>query len=323
MNIKKTLERHDNDYSMLEPFTSAAPISSSIVIPIYKHEDLLAKTLSNLSKHPEIHKTPELFEIIVVNDGSPGDVESVVKSLRFPCALKYHAFDKNRGASCARNKGASLASGDLLFFIDSDVLLPHNYFRESWKVHNAGKNVVVVGLAERVPPEDDRVQMLVDGTDAKPDITHDIRYRVDVENFAKSKYVRNAKPYDQKHRRIVEETDWFKNFGHQKEIWLWTLPHMVVTHNVSARRENVLKIHGFDERFKKCQFEDNHFGAKLIASGCFLVPLKTTGVFWMAHPVRYGGVDEKEREELWFKNWDLYDQLLEEDLPTPSSPFPQ
>ena len=69
MSIQQKLNEHNNDYSRLEPFVDTEPIPSSIIIPVYNHPELLARTLQNLMLHPEIIQNRDSFEVIVVNDG--------------------------------------------------------------------------------------------------------------------------------------------------------------------------------------------------------------------------------------------------------------
>ena len=60
-----------------------------------------------------------IFELIVVDDGSTDDTESIVK--RYGMKLKY-VFQNNRGASAARNLGLKMAQGEYIAYLDSDDL---------------------------------------------------------------------------------------------------------------------------------------------------------------------------------------------------------
>jgi glycosyltransferase involved in cell wall biosynthesis len=59
------------------------------------------------------------WELIVVDDGSTDNTDAVVQSLDLP-DLHYIRHEENRGAPAARNRGAQVASGALLAFLDSD-----------------------------------------------------------------------------------------------------------------------------------------------------------------------------------------------------------
>lgn len=67
-------------------------------------------------------------EVIFVNDGSPDSSMDVLEKylstekVRFPYTVINH--EKNRGLSAARNSGICAATGDYLYFLDSDDMLP-------------------------------------------------------------------------------------------------------------------------------------------------------------------------------------------------------
>lgn len=89
-------------------------IRISIIVPAYNNADDLLECLSALrtSGHPDL-------EIIVVDDGSTDDAPSV--AIRMGARLLHLA--KNSGPSAARNYGACYARGDILFFVDADVVV--------------------------------------------------------------------------------------------------------------------------------------------------------------------------------------------------------
>lgn len=92
----------------------------SVIIPTLNDGDLLEKCLLALEKqtYPK-----EYYEIIVVDNGSSDDVESIVGKF-------YQAklcFESEPGSYNARNKGVSIAVGDVLAFTDADCLPQHDW----------------------------------------------------------------------------------------------------------------------------------------------------------------------------------------------------
>jgi glycosyltransferase involved in cell wall biosynthesis len=296
MNQKKTilqiLEKKDNNYSFYEPFEDGSPISSSIIIPVYNGKRCLEKTLESLSKNKTILANPGLFELIVVNDGSEEDVYQTFKKIFFSCDKIFINNHKNFGRSAARNSGIKESNNNLLFFFDGDIIIPPNYFERTWAIHNSLDKAVVVGLAQN-KFFDEFSGKYNYSEDIIPDITDDFRY------YKKFKNVK----FGEKEFRLIEETDWFKNFGYHKRIGPWELPKMVVTHNLSVRRKQVLGVGGFDEKFKTWGYEDTHFGAKLIAKDCYVIPLTQTGV------IRILERDKKRRFS--YENKKLYEKLID------------
>ncbi|HEY4077870.1 MAG TPA: glycosyltransferase family A protein [Rhizomicrobium sp.] len=91
----------------------------SAIIPAYNRAGFLAETLNAIASQTE---PPD--EIIVVDDGSTDDTAVVVEA--FSENVRYLRIS-NSGAPVARNIGAAQASGDWLWFCDSDDLWRPEY----------------------------------------------------------------------------------------------------------------------------------------------------------------------------------------------------
>ncbi len=90
----------------------------SIIIPIYNQAEHLPKLLDSLKQ-----QTYDNYEIIVVNDGSTDDVNSVIKKYKALFGFKLNYLEEeNKGANAARNYGARLAKGEYLLFCDADII---------------------------------------------------------------------------------------------------------------------------------------------------------------------------------------------------------
>lgn len=89
----------------------------SVIIPNYNGEKTLELCLAAATSIND-----EAFEIIVVDDGSDDRSIDIIK--RFPCTLIESS--PHAGASRARNLGAQMARGEILFFTDADCLLQDN-----------------------------------------------------------------------------------------------------------------------------------------------------------------------------------------------------
>jgi len=83
----------------------------SVVIPAYNASKYLRKCLTHLRASTAPH------ECIVVDDGSTDDSAEVAREF----GAKVIQTGGRRGPAHARNLGAKSATGDVLFFIDSDV----------------------------------------------------------------------------------------------------------------------------------------------------------------------------------------------------------
>ena len=88
----------------------------SFIVPVYNVEKYLEKCLDSL-----LAQTYKDFEILVVNDGSPDNSQSIIErySEKYPDVVKGY-IKENGGLSDARNYGIERASGDYIVFVDSD-----------------------------------------------------------------------------------------------------------------------------------------------------------------------------------------------------------
>jgi glycosyltransferase involved in cell wall biosynthesis len=86
----------------------------SVIIPTYNRVELLRETLQSV-----LSQTFQDYEIIVIDDGSTDNTQTMVKNLNSD--IRYF-FQENQGTAPARNTGIGYASGEWLAFLDSDDL---------------------------------------------------------------------------------------------------------------------------------------------------------------------------------------------------------
>lgn len=90
----------------------------SVVIPCYRSQKYLEKTVTELVEALTPHGP---FEIILVNDGSPDDVQEVIDRLHAQDArIRFLELGSNRGQHAATLKGFSIARGDVVITVDDD-----------------------------------------------------------------------------------------------------------------------------------------------------------------------------------------------------------
>lgn len=95
-------------------------ISVDVVIPTYNRATLIKRSIESI-----LNQTVSCSKIIVVDDGSTDDTESVVNSLN-DSRITYFKNEINRGANYCRNIGIKLSDADFIAFNDSDdVWMPN------------------------------------------------------------------------------------------------------------------------------------------------------------------------------------------------------
>ncbi len=98
----------------------------SVIIPVYNVEKYLPRCLDSI-----INQTYTDLEIICVNDCSP-DKSSVVTDeyAKKDSRIKIINREKNGGLSAARNSGINAATGDYIYFTDSDDWIDKDYIEK-------------------------------------------------------------------------------------------------------------------------------------------------------------------------------------------------
>lgn len=88
----------------------------SIITPSYNSAKFIAETIQSVQ-----NQTHQNWEMIIVDDGSSDETESVVLSIiQNDNRIQFHKLSQNSGPAVARNTGIEKASGDYMTFIDAD-----------------------------------------------------------------------------------------------------------------------------------------------------------------------------------------------------------
>lgn len=141
----------------------------SVIIPVYNVSDYIERCIRSV-----MNQTYSDIECIIVDDATPDD--SIVKSERMIAA--YHGpirfsilhHQKNRGLSAARNTGTDAATGEYIYYLDSD------------------DEIIVDCIEKLIQPmiEDDTIEMVqgmhLDEKDGYEYIFHEQKYPITIKN---------------------------------------------------------------------------------------------------------------------------------------------
>ena len=89
----------------------------SIIIPVYNVEQYLKRCLDSIFQQDV---SEYMYEVIIVNDGSPDNSELIILPYLKEHSNIVYLKQANKGLSSARNVGLEKATGDYIWFIDSD-----------------------------------------------------------------------------------------------------------------------------------------------------------------------------------------------------------
>jgi GT2 family glycosyltransferase len=118
-----------------------ARLKISVIVATHDRRDVLARTLPTLLSQD--FPTDE-YEVVVVIDGSSDGTRELLDETKSNCALKV-IEQSNRGLAAARNAGLKAVRGEVVLFIDDDLVCDPNLLREHLMLHDSGAPRVVSG----------------------------------------------------------------------------------------------------------------------------------------------------------------------------------
>ena len=233
-----------NDWRQVEVPAADAfkpTLGVSVVVPYFEAPDKLALTLAGLEgqSYPR-----ELFEVVIVDDGSQPPLEQPTSQLNLKVV---HQEKRGFGLARARNNGARAACHDILVFLDGDMIPEAGWLEAHARWHHVVADALTLGFYARVS---------VEGVD--PDT---IRHRPASlrELFADRE---SDPPWTQ---RQVVRTD---NFTSKHD----DLFRAVSGGNLGIGKAFFEALGGFDESFERHGSEDTEFGYRGQTCGALLVP---------------------------------------------------
>ncbi|MEX2598238.1 MAG: glycosyltransferase [Dehalococcoidia bacterium] len=126
-------------------------LMTSVIVPTHDRVELLREMLLSLKDQTV---PMDSFEVIVVIDGGSEQLWSMLQAQDVPYHLRP-VRQRQAGPSVARNRGARLASGRILVFLDDDMLPGQSFLAEHLSLHDHNPNAVVLG--PYIPPSLNRV----------------------------------------------------------------------------------------------------------------------------------------------------------------------
>ncbi len=118
-------------------------VEISVVIPTYNRKELLNMVLNSLVSQNYDKKK---CEIIIINDGSSDGTEKFIKNFIKKSKIKIKYFKQgNKGPAAARNLGIKKSVGELIIFLDDDVVPSKNFLVEHTKLHKERDDIAVLG----------------------------------------------------------------------------------------------------------------------------------------------------------------------------------
>lgn len=229
----------------------------SLIVNTYEKPRHLALVLGSIALQKGVDGR---FEVVVADDGSGAATRSIVDdfagNVAFPVRFTTEPHDGFRLAR-VRNRGAALAAGDTLLFLDGDSVLPPDHVAAHLAARRPGW--ATIGDVARLPEAVCR------------DLSPSDLASVDLRRLTPPDEVRRLA---RRHRKSV-----FQNlFRHPSKPRL-------AGGNFAVWRSDYLDVNGSDERFRGWGQEDDDLGLRLRAAGIRLASiLDRTFTYHVWHP---------------------------------------
>lgn len=297
------LANHSNNYPKLDLSSKSLQLTASIVIPSYNSAKTLKIVVSQLLKQTAVK---QIKEIIVIDDNSqdstPKVMDEVIKSSSVQIIYKRNDIQCFSGE--CRNKGLNYATGDIIFFLDSDIAVSLDFIEKHLLLHQLIDKCFSFSFRSYISEEDFE--------------NHNFEFPITEYNkeFRLNKIIPEAwcetqeqKNWANKEMRLYEFTDGFRNLSSVNREYFWTLPEVALIGISAIKRKHIDAVGGFVKEFKGWGYEDIAFAAKLIALGLFAIPVLEVGTFHPNHPHRITD------HQMWFKkNKELYYKFLNSEI---------
>jgi len=119
----------------------------SVIIPTFNRRQVLERTLPGVLAQDF---PPQDYEVIVVVDGATDGTTELLRGLKPQCSLRV-LESKHRGAGAARNVGIRAAVGELVLFLDDDLITTPGLLQQHCAAHAGVDPSVVQGRMHIAP----------------------------------------------------------------------------------------------------------------------------------------------------------------------------
>lgn len=124
-------------------------IKVSIIIPVYNVEFYIKDCISSI-----MAQNYDFIEVIIVDDCTPDQsieiASKLISNYNGPHTYKIIKHKRNQGVAASRNTGIKEATGELIFFLDSDDYLPSDSINTLIHLYNQTHTDIVIGNQKRI-----------------------------------------------------------------------------------------------------------------------------------------------------------------------------
>ncbi|MEO0293473.1 MAG: glycosyltransferase family 2 protein [candidate division WOR-3 bacterium] len=148
-------------------------MKASVIVVTFNRAPILVHCIDKL-----LNQSVDDYEVIVVDDGSTDGTEDLIKKIDDKRVL-YLKNEKNMGQPFSRNRGIKIANGEVIIFVDSDVLVHKNFVEDHLKIHERNDKLIVQGLVRHIRDIKDynKMNLKIDGLCLSGLVTQNVSVR--------------------------------------------------------------------------------------------------------------------------------------------------
>lgn len=125
----------------------------SILIPVFRVEKYIKKCISSV-----LNQTYKNLEIILIDDGSDDNCGAICDAYQTADSRIKVIHKENGGLSSARNAGLRIATGEYLYFLDSDDFIEEKLIEDLLRLQKQYDADIIIGTLCKVDENDEPVE---------------------------------------------------------------------------------------------------------------------------------------------------------------------
>jgi glycosyltransferase involved in cell wall biosynthesis len=300
----------------------------SIIIPVARGRREFLECLDSIRRQSFLKYQPQKVEILVIQDGeiskgkeSPISTKVFDLIKQFPPIRRFRLYalspilSASEGRSTARNVGVFFAKHEIVFFIDSSIVLEKNFLAEHMIRHRRIPGIALLGFKTNILPEDYRKRRnAIRKGQLRPDYRQDLKWKHTLkrEEVEEGGFTYKDRRYQEGDEiRYLEVTDMLKSLEGDEWIGFRMTPTFFHTGITSVALDAVKGVGGFDPRYNSLWgYEDSFLGALLLAKKEIkFVPCPSSVAFKIEHPE-----DETKGSDLIANREQFLESLAKDDV---------
>jgi glycosyltransferase involved in cell wall biosynthesis len=294
-------------------------IEISVIIPTYNKFPLNLFTLYSIENQKfDLSKV----EVIMVDDGSTDQTKTLIDH-PFSFQFKLISNKQNLGRAVTRNIGVKAARGNVLIFLDAEIIVGPNFLAIHYQHHRQQPNLVLTGvmLIKRVYsvlfPEFSPKQLssckeiLLNQPEFQKKLNdfkkhHQVTSLINLNDIAKESYLKLSltASYEQYYLRTI-----ISNYGYNLKGY--RIPWQLFgTGHVSVSRNAINQV-GLFEEYPGYGWDDCEMGYRLYKNGATFLSDQNLISFHQEHPISNVIKDESKKNYFRFQEkHKAFDQMI-------------